>query len=193
MIIFISAFWVLVSSSAVVTSLGGGTVRRVRSSVRWQFPTGLLSSVLSILPPPPPLPLLALFSGPFTPLPTKSRNKEQQQQEDTWLCLLSSDWEKEELSSFHLSLSVGTECLSPALTCLHGAAGEKLQPDCNPAPFNVTVKTETWILTSLTSLTPNIQKTLHLLLTTNCWKLFNSRADVRFHEQSEAVPLRSMG
>lgn len=92
-----------------------------------------------------------------------------------------------------LSLSVGTECLSPALTCLHGAAGEKLQPDCNPAPFNVTVKTETWILTSLTSLTPNIQKTLHLLLTTNCWKLFNSRADVRFHEQSEAVPLRIMG
>lgn len=59
-----------------------------------------------------------------------------------------------------LSLSVGAECLSPALTCLHGAAGKKLKPDCNPAPLNVTVKTETWILTSLTSLTPNIQKTL---------------------------------
>lgn len=181
------------SSSAVVTSLGGGTLTCLSDVSARQsgdsFPQA--SSPLH------PSSSSSSSSSPcfvLRAVHTSADKEQQQEEEDTWLCLLSSDWEKEELSaSFHLSLSVGTECLSPALTCLHGAAGEKLQPDCNPAPFNVTVKTETWILTSLTSLTPNIQKTLHLLLTTNCWKLFNSRADVRFHEQSEAVPLRIMG
>lgn len=182
------------SSSAVVTSLGGGTltclsdVSACQSGDSFPQASSPLHPSSSSSSSSPCFVLRAVHT---------SADKEQKQRAAAGggghltLSFVLRLGERGALLLSSLSLSVGTECLSPALTCLHGAAGEKLQPDCNPAPFNVTVKTETWILTSLTSLTPNIQKTLHLLLTTNCWKLFNSRADV--HEQSEAVPLRIMG